>query len=656
MMDRWVALFLGVGLTVCAASVLGGVRAAEAPVTYNRQVAPILYEHCTSCHHTGGSGPFALMSYADAKRWGATVERVTQDRYMPPWLPSGPHDEFADDRRLSSEQIDLIKRWVDGGMPEGDAAEAPQPPVYSSDWQLGPPDLIVEMDSSMSVPASGTDLYRNFILPVPLTQSRWVRAMEIKPGTPQVVHHANLAIDRSASLRRMHPTDWKDGIPGMDVLVDAGETFDPDNHFLYWKPDSSALVEPPSLPWRLDPGNDLVLNMHLKPTGKPETVRARIGLYFTPVAATQTPILVQLENDGALDIPAGDANFTVEDHLQLPVDVDLLAIYPHAHYLGKRMEGWAELPGGERRELILIESWDIDRQAIYRYAKPVYLPAKSVVHMRYSYDNSAANPYNPNSPPIRVKAGNRSVDEMGHLWLQLLPRPATGTQDLRAPILRAWMENRLHKDPRDPIALFNVASLDMSDSEFQQAAVLYRKTLEARPGDVRTLTALASAVNKAGDWKQAREQLQQAIALDGTYADAHFDLAVIDLQQEEYAGAEKELRAVLKLQPGDAAAASTLGGVLLATGRDAEARAEFEAALTSDGRNFEALFNLAMIELDGGHLAEALDHLRTAEAVNPEDVDVHRALADIYSKRGQTSDALREQKAAAAAANTRGSR
>ena len=649
-------MMLGVGVAFCAAGMIGGVRASEAPVTYNRQIAPILYNHCTSCHHAGGSGPFPLMTYGDARRWGTTVERVTQERYMPPWLPSGPHDLFADDRRLSTDEIDLIKRWVDGGMAEGEPMEATNAPVYTSDWQLGPPDMIVEMDSSMSVPASGTDLFRNFILPVPLTQSRWVRAMEIKPGTPQVVHHANLAIDRSASLRRTHPTDWKEGIPGMDVLVDAGETFDPDSHFLYWKPDSSALVEPPALPWRLDPGNDLVLNMHLKPTGKPETVRARIGLYFTPTPAKQMPILLQLENDGGLDIPAGNANFVVEDHLELPVDTDLLAIYPHAHYLGKRLEGWADLPGGERKELILIESWDIDRQSIYRYAKPIYLPAKSVVHMRYTYDNSAANPHNPNSPPIRVKAGNRSADEMGHLWLQLLPRATNGNDDLRAPILRAWMENRLHKDPHDPIALFNIASLDMSDGQFPQAAVLYRKTLEARPGDVRTITALASAVNKAGDWKQAQTLLQKGIAMDGTYADAHFDLAVIDLQHEEYTGAEKELRTLVKLEPGDAAAHSTLGGVLLAKGRNADARAEFETALKSDGQNFQALFNLAMIELDAGEVTPAFNHLRSAEQINPDDADVHHALAEIYSKRGQSADALREQKAAVAAANTKGAR
>ena len=458
------------------------VQASTSPVTYSRQIAPILYKNCSGCHHTGGSGPFPLTTYVEAKRWASTIETVTQSHYMPPWLPEPGHGNFADSRRMSTDEIALIREWATSGAPEGNPAEAPPPPSYKSDWQLGPPDLILEVgsgvDSPMQVPASGTDLFRNFILPFPLKESKWVRAMEIKPGPPRVVHHANLILDRAETLRRTHPHDWQQGIPGMDVVVDAGEGFDPDGHFLDWKPDSSALVEPPGMAWRLDPGNDLVLNMHLKPTGKVETIRARIGLYFTPEAPTRLPILVQLEHDAALNIPAGDANFIVEDKLTLPVAVDVLAIYPHAHYLGKRLEGWAIFPDGTRTDLILIPNWDIDRQSIYRFAAPVPLPAGSTIHMRYSYDNSAANPHNPNSPPIRVTNGNRSVDEMGHLWLQLLPRPVEGEkQDLREPILRAWMQDVLEKSSTDPTALFNLASIDMSRIELRHR----RNPLQASP-------------------------------------------------------------------------------------------------------------------------------------------------------------------------------
>ena len=641
------AVLAGTGLLLGGLAMMPrrGIEAAEGPVTYSRQIAPIVYQNCASCHHAGGAGPFALTSYAEAKRWGGVMEQVTQSRYMPPWLPEIGHGDFVGSRRLPQEQIDLIKRWVDAGMPEGDVAEAPKPPVFTSDWQLGKPDLVLEVDSAMEVPASGTDLFRNFILPVPITETRWVRAMEIKPGSPQVVHHANLVIDRTGSLRRLHPGDWRQGIPGMDITVDSGEGFDPDSHFLDWKPDSSALVEAASMPWRIDPGNDLVLNMHLKPTGKVESVRARIGLYFATKPATEVPMLLQLEHDAALDIPAGKADFTVEDQLTLPEDVEVLAIYPHAHYLGKRLEGWATLPSGRREDLILVPSWDIDRQAIYRFRTRVELPKGSVVHMLFTYDNSAANPHNPNSPPIRVTAGNRSVDEMGHLWLQVLPRgPVAEGVDRRVPLLRTWMESRLRKDPTDPTAEFNLGSLDMSHGDFAGAADLYRRAESGRPNDVRTITALGSALAKQGDWEHARAQFQEAVAKDGTYPDARFDLATIDLGHGEYTEAERQFRALVDANPRDAVARTGLGSALLASDREAEAEVEFEGALRLDPGNFDALYNLATIEAGGGHLREAIEHLTSAEARRPGDVDTHRGLAEIYTHVGQVADAIREQK------------
>ena len=618
----------------------GRVEASEAPVTYSRQIAPVLYRNCTSCHHSGGSGPFPLMSYADAKRWGSVMRDVTASRYMPPWLPEPGHGDFAGSRRLPDEDVALIRRWVEAGMPEGDAHETPKPPVYASEWALGPPDLIVEVDSPMQVPAEGTDLFRNFVLPVPITETRWVRAMEIKPGAPQVVHHANVLIDRTASLRRTHPTDWKQGVPGMDVTLDAGDRFDPDGHFLEWKPDSSALVEQPGMPWRLDPGNDLVLNEHLKPTGKVEAVRARIGLYWAKEPATKLPILVELEHDAALDIPAGDAHFTVEDQLMVPEDVDALAIYPHAHYLGKRMEGWAILPGGRREDLVLIPNWDIDRQAIYHFRTPVFLPSGSVVHMRYTYDNSAANPHNPSSPPVRVRAGNRSMDEMGHLWLQLLPR---GAGDGRGPVLRAWMETRLRKDPADPTALFNLASLDLNGGDAAQAADLYGRALAARPDSVQTEVALGTALVQVGDWQRARQQFQAAVERDPTYADARYDLGAVDLLHGEFADAERQFRALSAAHPDDVAARNGLGSALLGASRADEARVEFAAALEMDKRSFEALYNLATIEAATGRIEAATAYLQRAEAERPEDADTHRGLAEMYAHAGQMADAVREQ-------------
>jgi Flp pilus assembly protein TadD/mono/diheme cytochrome c family protein len=655
------------------------VQAATAPVTFSRQIAPILYKQCSSCHHPGGSGPFNLLSYADAKRWGIQIKTVTQSRYMPPWLPEPGFGNFADSRRLSAEDIALLKEWVESGMPEGDSREAPKAPVFSGEWQLGMPDLVLKVTSPMQVPASGTDLFRNFILPVPITETKYVRAMEIRPGAAQVVHHANMLIDRTASLRRQHPDDWMQGVPGMELTVDSGDTFDPDSHFLFWKPDSPALIELSGMPWRIDPGNDLILNMHLKPTGKVETLQATVGLYFADKPATAHPMLLQLEHDGAIDIPAGDAAFVIEDELKLPVDVDVLGVYPHAHYLGKRLEGYAILPDGEKKWLVLIRDWDIDRQSVYRFQSPTFLPKNTVLHMRYTYDNSKGNVRNPNSPPLRVKAGNRSVDEMGHLWLQVLPRPLPHTEeDPRVLLEQAWMQNNLRKDPKDHIALYNLASADMISGDYRPAVDLYRRILTAAPTDVRSLIALGTALDGIGDWQQAQGEYERALTIDPQSADARFDLAHLEAKHDNYVAAEQEYRRLLVENPNDAVSHNELGGVLVTVGRTAEARREFESAIAI-APNFDALYNLAGIEADNnelpgaavlleralklrddadahqllgniyaqsGKLADALDQFKAVQTLRPKEAVPHRQLAQLYSQMGQLRDAINEQNAA----------
>ena len=518
---------------------------------------------------------------------------------------------------MSDAEVAAIKAWVNAGSPEG-SGKVPVAPVYRSTWQLGSPDLVLEMPAAMQVPASGSDLYMNFVLPSSLTKSRWVRAMEIQPGSAQVTHHANVIIDRTQSFRRQHPADWQHGVPGMDILVDSGDDFDPDSHFLFWKPDSTALVEPPGMPWRLNPGDDLILNMHLKPTGKPETVRAKIGLYFSDAPAVLHPMLLQLENDAALDVPAGDKNFVVEDELKLPVDVDVLGVYPHAHYLGKRLEGWAILPTGERRDLILIEDWDINRQSVYRLANPLPLPAGTVVHMRYSYDNSAENIHNPHTPPVLVRAGNRSEDEMAHLWLQVLPAPAKpGEPDPRLALERAWMEDRLRKSPDDDIALYNMAALETTVGNTTQAEAIYRKLLALHPDDpnaARTMTSLGAAMAASGDWQGAQTELRQVFTKDASYADAAYDLASLDAQHDNLTEAEQLLVALTATHPDDAAAQRLL----------------------------------ALVYANQGLSAKALERLVAWQKIDPTDADPHRALAQVYAQMGRQQDALREQKSVVA--------
>jgi Flp pilus assembly protein TadD/mono/diheme cytochrome c family protein len=663
-----------------------GTSAKDPAPTWSRQIAPILYNNCATCHHPGGAGPFSLLAYDDARRWSAQILTVTQSRFMPPWLPEPGYGDFADNRRLSTEDLEQIKRWVHSGMLEGVAAEAPTPPKYTSEWQLGPPDLVLAAPKSFSIPADGQDLFRNFVYPVNITRTRYVRAVEILPGNARVVHHANILIDRTAELRRQHADDWRAGIPGMELEIGSGDRFDPDSHFLFWKPDTPAVVEPPGMPWRLDPGNDLILNTHLKPTGRVETVQPRIGLYFTDEAPTRAPMLLQLEHDAALDIPAGDSHFVVEDELRLPIAVYALGIYPHAHYLGKQLEAWSIAPDGKRTPLVLIKDWDIDRQSVYSYRKPLLLPAGSVLHMRYVYDNSPANPRNPARPPVRVHNGNRSTDEMGHLWLQVLPvhateRNAAGNQvDSRMLLERAWMEHRLTRDPTDSLAAYNLASLDTMNGNPGGAIAIYRKLAAASPNDARVATSLGAAEEKSGDWQSALASYRHALTLDPNYADARYDLATLELQHNQNDAAASDYRTLLQQHPDDAAAHGGLGAAIAQLQQPDAARAEFDRALALDPLQTDTLASYASLELAANnpghaqelltravaagahdaatyqqlafadqqsrHLAEAEAALRSAIAADPSDPTSHSLLAQLLAARGDLAGAITEQQAA----------
>lgn len=625
-----------------------GTTDTSKPVTWNHDIAPIVYRNCAVCHHPGGGGPFSLLNFRDALRWSRQMVNVTGSRYMPPWLPEPGYGEFAGTRRLSDDQIALIRRWVESGMKEGDPAEAPTPPHFDTTWQLGKPDLVLTMDRPFTLDATGTDVFRNFVFRYPLSETHFIRAVEILPSVPAVVHHANILIDRTASFRRLHPNDWQDGIPGMEIQLDAGNTFDPDSHFLFWKPDSAAIEEPEGMSWHLDPGNDLILNMHLKPSGKPEVVSAQIGLYFAAVRAVEHPMLLQLEADRDLDIPPGARNFVVEDELTLPIDVKVFGIYPHAHYIGRALAGWAILPNQQKKWLFMISSWDIDRQSVYHYREPILLPRGTVLHMRYVYDNSADNIHNPSSPPVRVRGGNRAIDEMAHFWLQVLPvnTPRNGP-DPRLLLEKAWMEHRVKRDPDDKIARYNLAAAEAGLGMYAAAVAEYRRVLAAHPNDARTYNSLGAALESAGDLDQAQVAFQQAIDRTPESCDAEFNLAGLQLKLSQFDKAEIHLRAVLQRCPNDATAHSAMGVALIGKGDSIAAQAEFDRALSLDPSDFTALYQLGESAIEAGAFDRAIGLLQKALAQRPDDIDTLEHLAMAFAQSGRTGDALTELHAAA---------
>jgi len=383
--------------------------------------------------------------------------------------------------------------------------------------------------------------------------------------------------------------------------------------------------------WRLDEGTDLVLNMHLQPTGKPERIRPAVGLYFTDEAPTKFPMLLQLEHDGAIDIPAGESRFVVADHYDLPVDVEVLGVYPHAHYVGRDVQGFATLPDGTKRWLIWIRDWDFAWQAVYRLVRPVFLPRGSRLEMRITYDNSPGNERNPNDPPRRVVAGNRSTDEMGHLWIQVLPRQ----RDDRWPLQEASMRRRLEKYPGDFVAHANLASALEQRGRGAEAIAEYRQALRSRPGSAAVLNNLGAALQAAGRLDEAIASYREAARAQPDYLNARHNLAGALVQKGAFGEALPFLREAVRARPDDATDRNNLGGALLATGRVDEAIRELRRAAEIDPRSLNAHYNLGRALAARGLRREAVEQMEEALRIAPADPDARQALAELKAGRAE---------------------
>jgi len=401
---------------------IAGVGAFAADkVTFSETIAPIIYSNCTTCHRPGEAAPFVLMSYDDVKKRGSLIATVTQSRYMPPWHATHGYGDFAEERRLTDQQIADIGAWVKAGMPQGDPAKTPKPPQFIEGWHLGKPDLVLEMPVGFDVPATGPDIYRNFVIPTGLTEDKWVRAVEFRPSARKVVHHVLYAYDATGALAKRSGLDGKPGFGGMGTVGVTGGTGS-SGSLGGWAVGNTPVFLADGLALPLPKGSDFVLQMHFHPTGKAETEKSTVGIYFADKAPEHRLFAVQgpaLFGFGAgIDIPAGAKNYTIDDSMTLPADIMAYSVGAHAHYVGKEMKMTATLPDGTVKPLLWIKDWDFAWQDRYNYKDPVALPKGTRIDVHLSYDNSADNPRNPSNPPKRVQWGEQSFDEMGSVTLQ----------------------------------------------------------------------------------------------------------------------------------------------------------------------------------------------------------------------------------------------
>ena len=527
-------------------------------LTFNRDIAPILHRNCAPCHRPGQPAPFTLSNYADARKHANDIVSVTQKRYMPPWLPERGYGEFVGERRLSAEEMGMIQQWVREGAIEGDPANLPPAPQWTEGWRLGDPDLVLTLPEPYLLDAEGNDVYRNFVVPIPVDSARYVRAFEFHPGN-RSVHHVRLLLDNTQQCRRLEAQEQKPGFAGMNVPARF-----PPGHMLTWTPGRVPSAEPDGLAWALETNTDLVVQLHLQRTGKPELLRPTIGFYFTGQPPAKNPFLLGVVCQ-SIDIPPGAKAYTIERSFELPASVTTLAVLPHAHYLAKELRAFATLPDGTRKWLIFIPHWDFNWQEEYRCADPVFLPKGSTVTMRYSYDNSADNPRNPHRPPRRVTFGPQSIDEMGELWLQVL---AENTNDL-ALLARdyklwglretaAYFENRLRTRPDDAAAHVGLAKALGPLGQEVEAFEHFQLAASLDPDLVEPHYYLGMILANQRRWKEARTEFEQALRLNPEHARAHTGVGVVMLQQGDLDQAARHLQSALRLNPGDALARDKL--------------------------------------------------------------------------------------------------
>ncbi len=398
------------GLAAAALFLMGGDRlvskepagAAKEPVTYTKHVARILQQKCETCHHAGTAAPFTLATYDDAVNWAESIREVVTDSRMPPWHADPRYGVFSNDRRLNKAEKETLLRWLDTGMEKGDPKDMPPNPTYAEGWVIGKPDVIFELPEVQNVPAKGVVPYLYFVTPTNFKEDVWVQAAEARPGNRAVVHHIIV------SYRDPRVKDRPGGRGVGDGFI-VGTA-----------PGDMPVICPPGMARRIPAGAELVWQMHYTPNGKPAKDRSQVGLIFykgkePPKWFTQTRGIT----NGSFAIPPGAPAYPVESEWVLPRDAMILSFMPHMHLRGKDFEYRAEYPDGHTEILISVPKYDFNWQTMYRLAKPAYLPKGTKIHCYAHFDNSAANPANPN-PKIEVTWGDQTWEEMMIGWVDFV--------------------------------------------------------------------------------------------------------------------------------------------------------------------------------------------------------------------------------------------
>jgi hypothetical protein len=380
-------------------------------VTYYGDVEPIVINNCASCHKPNGYGPFPLTSYKEVKNKASFIAHVVKSKYMPPWKADPEFRSFQNERVLTDSEINTILDWVSGGMVKG-KRHGPTPEIPDQ-MENRTPDLVLEMDKPYQLSDKGIEDYRFFNIPTNLPEDVFIKSITYVPGNKRQVHHSRIMADTTNLIR---------GINGLSEFDPKAITFQENplaDEFLYgWVPGNLPLLYPPGTGKKLYANTDLILNVHYAPTSRPQEDLSKIEIYFAKeevdheiktLTITEEHISNQPFYMKAGSKPTFYVSYKIKEAMRL------VSVLPHMHFLGKSFKALAVTPSGEEIPLIKIDAWDFNWQSTYMFKEVLNLPKGSLILIAAEYDNSAANPANPNEPPIDVKLGWNSTDEMMNL-------------------------------------------------------------------------------------------------------------------------------------------------------------------------------------------------------------------------------------------------
>jgi hypothetical protein len=423
-----VPLAFGILLAALAGDRTDAQQAAATVPTFSKDVAPILYKHCVSCHRPGEAAPMSLLTFERARPYARAIASAVANRTMPPWQADAPAGTFHNERILSDRERETLTAWAAGGAVNGDPKDLPAQPTFTDGWALGKPDIVLEMQEDYRIPAKGTIQYEWLYIPTDFSEPKWVKSLEIRPGNRSVVHHVLIyyrakpdgktpPVARPNQRNQSNPPPDEPGVSAHPRRTDLAGM--PPRLIATYAPGTNPQVAPAGAAFRLEPGGILELQMHYTATGQATTDRTKVGITFS---TDQSPREVRAQHfmNMTLKLPAGAADVAVTTDLEFLQDATVWGLFPHTHLRGKRWAYTLELPNGETKPILSVPRYDFNWQTYYTFKEPLQVPKGSKIISTAWYDNSAANKSNPN-PKVDVFWGDQTWQEMQYTGILLSP-------------------------------------------------------------------------------------------------------------------------------------------------------------------------------------------------------------------------------------------